>query len=129
MFLFQQINVIRRDEVILKTNLNKIIQDSLDEDKAEDICVINLSGKSTIAEEMVVATGRSKIHIISISDHLSERLKVSGMPVIGIEGRAQGDWILLDAGDVIVHLFRQEVRDFYELEKMWSAILPDEVAT
>ena len=101
----------------------------MDEDKAEDVSVINLSGKSTIAEEMIIATGRSKRHIMSISDHLSERLKVSGLSIIGIEGRAQGDWILLDAGDVIVHLFRQEVREFYELEKMWSAILPEEVAT
>ena len=114
---------------ILSANIHKIIWASLNEGKAEDVCIINLSGKSTIAEEMIIATGRSKRHIISISDHLSERLKGVGLSLIGIEGRAQGDWILLDVGDVIVHLFRQEVRDFYELEKMWSAILPEEVAT
>ena len=96
----------------MKTKLQKIIQDSLDDNKAEDICVINLRGKSTIAEHMIIATGHSKRHIMSIADHLSERLKASGIAQIGVEGRAQADWILLDVGDVIVHLFRQEVREF-----------------
>ena len=113
----------------MKTKLQKIIQDSLDDNKAEDICVINLRGKSTIAEHMIIATGRSKRHIMSIADRLSEQLKASGVSQIGVEGRAQADWILLDVGDVIVHLFRQEVREFYELEKMWASILPEKLAT
>ena len=113
----------------MKTKLKKIIQNSLDDNKAEDICVINLRDKSTIAEHMIIATGRSRRHIMSMADRLSERLKASGISQIGVEGRAQADWILLDVGDVIVHLFRQEVREFYELEKMWSAILPEKIAT
>ena len=66
---------------------------------------------------------------MSLADHLSDWLKASGIAQIGVEGRAQADWILLDVGDVIVHLFRQEVREFYELEKMWAAILPEKIAT
>jgi ribosome-associated protein len=116
------------DDVILKIKLQKIIQNSLDENKAEDICVINLRGKSTIADHMIIATGRSKRHVMSMADRLAEQLKASGIPPIGVEGRAQADWILLDVGDVIVHLFRQEVREFYELEKMWSEILPEKIA-
>ena len=106
-------------------DLRKAVEVSLEEDKAEDICVINLAGKSTIAEYMVIATGRSKRHLKSIADRLAERLKVAGISPIGVEGKGEADWILLDLGDVIVQLFRQEVREFYELEKMWAAILPE----
>ena len=113
------------DDTILRIDLRKAVEDSLEEDKAEDICVINLAGKSTIAEYMVIATGRSKRHVTSIADRLAERLKISGVSPIGVEGKGEADWILLDLGDVIVQLFRQEVREFYELEKMWAAILPE----
>tara|TARA_Y100000588_G_C13803568_1_gene731920 strand:- start:251 stop:637 length:387 start_codon:yes stop_codon:yes gene_type:complete len=115
--------------VILNDKLSKVVCRSLDDDKAENICVINLSGKTTIADNMIIATGRSKRHIISIADRLVECLKSHGIALVGIEGKEQGDWILLDVGDVIVHLFRQEVREFYELEKMWSVVLPETVAT
>jgi len=119
----------RLDDKILKIDLRKAIEDSLGEDKAEDICVINLAGKSTIAEHMIIATGRSKRHVTSIADHLTERLKMSGIFPIGVEGKEEADWILLDLGDVIVQVFRQEVREFYDLEKMWATILPETATT
>ena len=113
----------------MRTDLQKAIEDSLGEDKAEDICVINLAGKSTIAECMVIATGSSKRHVTSIADRLVERLKLSGITPIGVEGKEEADWILLDLGDFIVQLFRQEVREYYELEKMWAEILPETATT
>jgi len=117
------------DDTVLKTDLQRAIEDSLEKDKAEDICVINLAGKSTIAEHMIIATGRSKRHVTSIADRLAERLKISGIFPIGIEGKEEADWILLDLGDVIVQVFRQEVREFYDLEKMWAAIMPETATT
>jgi ribosome-associated protein len=85
-----------------------------------------MAGKSAIADFMVIATGRSSRHVASMADHLRERVK----PEIGhappVEGMTQGDWVLLDAGDVVVHLFRPEVRAFYNLEKMWSHPLPEQ---
>ncbi|WP_422610595.1 ribosome silencing factor [Pararhodospirillum photometricum] len=92
----------------------------LDAEKAENITVIDLAGKSSIADHMIVATGRSARHIGALADHLAERLKAEGLPV-ATEGMPQCDWVLLDAGDLIVHLFRPEVRAYYNLEKMWGA--------
>ena len=84
-----------------------------------------MAGKSAIADFMVIATGRSSRHVASMAEHLRERVKAhSGHPV-PVEGLAQADWVLVDAGDVIVHLFRPEVRAYYNLEKMWSRALPD----
>jgi ribosome-associated protein len=98
--------------------LTRVIE-SLEDDKAEDIVQIDLRGKSTIADWMVVASGRSSRQVASISEKLVERLKQDhGIPC-KIEGKDTGDWVLIDAGDVIVHVFRPEVRDFYQLEKMW----------
>jgi ribosome silencing factor RsfS/YbeB/iojap len=103
-----------------------LVQRSLDDDKAEDVAVIDMAGKSAIADFMVIATGRSNRHVASMADHLRERLK----PEIGhappIEGMTRADWVLVDAGDVVVHLFRPEVRTFYNLEKMWSHPLPEQ---
>jgi ribosome-associated protein len=97
-----------------------LILTSLDEDKAEDIVQIDLRGKSSVADHMVVCSGRSTRQVSALADKLADRLK----PVIGraprSEGKAQGDWVLLDAGDVIVHIFRPEVREFYQIEKMWQ---------
>ena len=89
---------------------------------------INLLGKSLIADDMVVASGRSQRHVAAIADHVSERLKALGMRV-RVEGLPRGDWVLLDCGDVIVHLFKPEVREFYNLEKMWSAEIPADTET
>lgn len=100
-------------------SLLDLVLNSLQDDKAEDIITIDLAGKSTIADFMVVASGRSTRQVNAIADKLSRRLK----EVFGItprhEGKAAGDWVLIDAGDVIVHVFRPEVREFYQLEKMW----------
>ena len=92
---------------------------SLDDDKAEEVTVIDLRGRSSIADFMVIATGRSQRQVGAMADHLMERLKKFGLAV-GVEGVTQGDWVLIDAGDIIVHLFRPEVRSFYNLERMWD---------
>jgi len=96
------------------------VRKSLEDDKAEDIVVIDLKGKSAFADYMVIASGRSNRQIVAIADHLAERLKQAGHGYIPIEGRQGGDWVLVDAGDVVVHVFRPEPRTFYALEKMWA---------
>ncbi|MFO1106095.1 MAG: ribosome silencing factor [Amaricoccus sp.] len=92
---------------------------SLDDDKAEDILSIPLAGKSEMADQMVIATGRSSRQVGAIAEHLADRLKQELGITVRMEGKELGDWVLIDAGDVIVHVFRPEVRDFYQLEKMW----------
>lgn len=98
-----------------------LVQSSLDGDKAEDVLVIDLAGKSSIADYMVIASGTSSRHIGSMSDHLLQRLKVERVQPVSVEGAAVGDWVLIDAGDVVVHLFRPEVRSFYALERLWDS--------
>jgi ribosome-associated protein len=98
----------------------KIVLDRLEEMKAEDIVTIDLTGKSSIADFMVVASGRSNRHVGSVADDVVEHLKKAGLKNIRIEGQPHCDWVLVDAGDVIVHVFRPEVRDFYAIEKMWA---------
>ncbi len=109
-------------------SLKKLVTASLDQDKAEDIAVIDLAGKTTIADYMIIASGRSHRHVASMADHLLRRLKDGGHGSCKVEGLPQADWVLIDAGDVVIHLFRPEVRAFYNLEKMWSADLVDEPA-
>lgn len=91
----------------------------LEEDKAEDVVTIGLSGKSEMADHMVVCSGRSSRQVSGIAEKLTDRLKQEMGVLCKIEGKDQGDWVLIDAGDVIVHVFRPEVREFYQLEKMW----------
>jgi ribosome silencing factor RsfS/YbeB/iojap/nicotinate (nicotinamide) nucleotide adenylyltransferase len=93
---------------------------SLEDDKAEDIVVIDLKGKSSFADYMVIASGRSNRQVVAIAEHLAERLKQAGQGYIPVEGKQSGDWVLVDAGDVVVHVFRPEPRAFYALEKMWA---------
>jgi ribosome-associated protein len=95
---------------------------SLEDDKAEDIVTIPLAGKSEMADHMVVATGRSSRQVGAIAEKLADRLKHDHALVVRMEGKDLGDWVLIDAGDVVVHVFRPEVRDFYQLEKMWLPI-------
>lgn len=99
--------------------LADIVCRSLDDDKAEDISVIDLAGKTSIADTMVIASGRSSRQVGALADHLVRRLKDAGLRP-AIEGKANSDWVIVDAGSVIVHIFRPEVRAFYNLEKMWG---------
>ena len=92
---------------------------SLDDDKAEDVVSIDLRGRSSVADHMVICSGRSSRQVGAIAEKLADRLKQDLGRSVKIEGKDQGDWVLIDAGDVIVHVFRPEVRDFYQLEKMW----------
>ena len=102
--------------------------EQLDDSKAEQIVTINLDAKSAIADTMVVASGRSNRHVGAIADQLVEKLKASGRRELKIEGMPQCDWVLVDAGDIVVHIFRPEVRSFYNLEKLWSEHAPDDSA-
>jgi ribosome-associated protein len=116
---------IEPDYLARSRELLALVQASLDDDKAEEVAVIELAGKSTIADFMVVATGRSSRQVGAMAQHLRTKLKTAGVKGISIEGAARADWVLIDGGDIIVHLFRPEVRAFYRLEKMWS----EELAT
>ncbi|GAB4233742.1 MAG: ribosome silencing factor [Methyloligellaceae bacterium] len=98
----------------------------LDDAKAESVTTIELKGKSSIADHMVIASGRSQRHVGAIADQLVRKLKETGHGRARIEGLPHCDWVLIDTGDVIVHIFRPEVREFYNLEKMWSAPPPED---
>ncbi len=97
------------------------VQSTLDDDKALEVEVIPLAGKSSIADYMVVASGTSKRHVGSMATHIAEVVEGLGAAFVNVEGAAHCDWVLIDAGDVIVHLFRPEVREFYALERLWGA--------
>lgn len=98
----------------------------LDDAKAEDIVAIDLKGKSTIADHMIIASGRSDRHVGAIGDQLHKKFKESGLSRVRVEGMDACDWVLIDTGDIIVHIFRPEVREFYKLEKMWSGERPQD---
>ena len=98
---------------------------SLDDDKAEEVVAIPLKGKSAMADHMVVASGRSSRQVSAMAEKLTDRIKERTGRSARVEGRETGDWVLIDAGDVIVHLFRPEVREFYQLEKMWMSPATD----
>jgi len=89
------------------------------------VAVIDLTGKSSLTDYMVIATGTSTRHVASMAQHLRERIKAKGYAAPPVEGLAQSDWVLIDAGDVVVHLFRPEIRRFYNLEKMWGGPFPE----
>lgn len=111
---------VKNDPLALSKQLLEQVLISLDDNKAEDVVTIELSGKSTIADYMVVASGGSHRHVSALAEHVRETLKATGMRGVPMEGAARADWILIDGGDVIVHIFRPEVREFYALEKMWG---------
>ena len=106
--------------------LLELIQRTLEDGKAEDIVTIELAGKTTIADQMVIASGRSARQVLALAEHLDEVL--SPRMRISVEGKTQGDWVLIDASDVIVHLFRPEIRAYYNLEKLWGEALPESEA-
>jgi ribosome-associated protein len=104
------------------------ILESLDDAKAEQVVALDLDGKAALADQMVIASGRSNRHVAAIADQLVEKLKAGGRADLKVEGLPHCDWVLVDAGDVIVHIFRPEVRSFYNLEKLWSPDAPREFA-
>ena len=99
-----------------------VVLKSLEDSKAEDVTSIDITGKTTIGDYMVVASGRSHRHVGSLADRLIQDLKSAGIRDIRVEGQKSCDWVLVDTGDVIVHVFRPEVRDFYNIEKMWRGV-------
>lgn len=99
----------------------QIILSSLEDSKAEEVTTIDITGKSAIGDYMVVVSGRSNRHVMAIADHLISDLKEADLGRARVEGLEGGDWVLIDAGDVIVHVFRPEIREFYNIEKMWLA--------
>lgn len=99
----------------------EIITQTLDENKAEDVVVIDLRGKTSIANQMVVASGTSQRHVASLVEKVQENLKAAGFKST-VEGEEKADWVLIDAFDVIVHIFKPEVREFYSIEKMWQSV-------
>ncbi len=109
-------NIENADEQILK-----IVVDTLEDNKADDVVTIDLKGKTSIASYMVIASGTSQRHVASLAEHVQIKLKEAGFSSTS-EGEEKADWVLIDAFDVIVHIFRPEVRDFYNLEKMWSSV-------
>ena len=108
--------------------LMDVILSTLDDAKAEDTVAIHLQGRSSMADGMVVTTGRVNRHVAAIADQLVTKLKQHGTKNIRVEGLEAGDWCLVDAGDIIIHIFRPEVRLFYNLEKLWSADAPKDHA-
>ena len=107
------------DSEISSEEALKIVLGSLDDSKAEEVLPIDISGKSPLFDHIVVANGRSHRHVSAIADHLLRDLKTAGLGRASVEGLPTCDWVLIDTGDVIVHVFRPEVREFYQLEKMW----------
>lgn len=107
-------------------SLRDMVMTTLDQDKAEDIVSIDLEGKTAIADYMVIASGRSQRHVGALADQILRVLKSNGYGSIRAEGQGSCDWVLIDATDVIIHIFRPEVREFYSLEKMWMANIPPE---
>lgn len=106
------------------TAIEDLILSRLDDDKAQDVVFIDLKGKSPVADGLIVASGRSQRHVGAMADHLLRALKDAGYGKCRVEGMPNADWVLIDAGDVIVHLFRPEVRSFYNIEKIWSVEPP-----
>jgi ribosome-associated protein len=98
----------------------ELVLTSLEDSKAEDIVTIDIAGKSALGDYMIVASGRSSRHVSAICDHLISDMKDEGFGGARVEGLEAGDWVLIDTGDIIVHVFRPEIREFYNLEKMWG---------
>jgi ribosome-associated protein len=101
--------------------LTKLVIDALDDLKAVDIRELDVRDKTSITDVMVVATGTSNRHVSSLADNVVEKAKQAGMPPLGTEGGDVGEWVLIDLGDVVVHIMQAEIRDFYQLEKLWEA--------
>ena len=121
--IFKPLTACNADQIL------ELIINSLDDDKAENILTIPLRGKSTMADYMVVASGASSRQVAAMAEHIEFKLKQNKIDILGLEGLRQADWVLIDANDVIVHLFRPEVREFYGLERMWADDAAEEIIT
>lgn len=116
-------NVLSTSELGGKATAQRIydlVMESLETSKAVDIVPLNIEGKSALADYMVIASGTSNRHVSAIADHLLRLLKDNGLGTSRVEGLSGADWVLIDAADVVIHIFRPEVREFYQLEKVWS---------
>jgi ribosome-associated protein len=100
--------------------LNDFLIDKADDMKAEDIKTINVQGKSSITDFMIVCTGNSKRHVASIADHVAKEAKIAGVEPLGIDGEALGEWVVVDLGTTMVHIMQEEQRELYQLEKLWG---------
>ncbi len=107
-------------------SLLDLVLNSLETNKAEDIVTLDLKGRSSVADHMVVASGRSSRQVVSLAEKIAEQVREATGELSKIEGKANGDWVLVDCGHVIVHLFRPEVREFYQLEKLWQPVAEGE---
>ena len=116
-------------EVSRLDEIQQVIVTSLEDDKAENIVTIDLAGRAAFADRMVVATGLADRQIAAMATHLEDKLDEAGLKRVQIEGASGSDWVLIDAGDIVVHLFKPEARTMYGLERMWGAELDEESAT
>ena len=105
------------------------VEDALDDLKAQNTVVLNVEGISDVTDHMLIATGTSSRHVASLADHVIERAKAIGVRAMGVEGKDAGEWVLVDFGDVLVHIMQQVTRDFYDLEKLWSMPPADSAAS
>jgi ribosome-associated protein len=96
----------------------------IDDNKGEEIVTLSLKDKCSFADFMIVASGRAPRHVVALADYVADHLKKNGTPPLSVEGKESGDWVLIDAGDIVVHIFRPEVRHFYNIEKMWALPAP-----
>ena len=122
----KEIDNFQKKKHLSPEELNTLVLQALDDEKGEDILSIPLGNTSSIADYIVIASGTSSRKVLSMAQNLEVKLKKAGVTILGREGVKQADWVLLDACDVIVHLFKPEVREFYGLERMWSASANDE---
>lgn len=107
--------------------LLKIVQDELDKNKGQQITVLDVRDKTSFTDYMVLVTGTSNRHLMSLCEHVTEKVEENGVKPLGLEGGSSADWVLLDLGDVIVHAMTTQARDFYQLEKLWSVDRPKEI--
>jgi len=105
---------------VLREQLKDFLADKADDMKAENIVVLNVEGKSTVTDFMIICSGNSKRHVSSIADHVAEEVKKVGLKPLGMEGEKEGEWVVLDLGDAMLHVMQEEQRQLYQLEKLWG---------
>ena len=127
MIVKQEIQITKAQTELNPDQVLRLITTSLNDDKAENILTIPLDGRSAMADYMVIASGTSSRQVAAMAEHIEVKLKQGKVDILGLEGLRQADWILIDAIDVIVHIFRPEVREFYGLERMWTSDISSEI--